>query len=856
MPMGLPLLAVVALAWQGGDTSAHSRGSAPRDPASPLTVSATRAIRPPVIDGRDDDEVWQHAQPIDQFREFQPVEDGPPRFRTVAKVAYDNHNFYAFIRAYDPHPDSILRLLARRDVRPPTDQLKIIIDSYHDRRTGYEFAVNPAGVKRDYAIYSDQHEDEAWDGVWEVATTVDSLGWTAEFRIPLSQLRYPKAAHHTFGFAVWRDIERYTERVSWPVYRGSRAGLASQLGEVVGLDGLASPRRLEVAPYTVSKNLSVAHDTGGGFGRSQDFTVGADIKYGITSNLTLDATVNPDFGQVEADPAVLNLTAFETFFHERRPFFVEGTGIFRFDVDCSQVNCNGEGLFYSRRIGRAPQLLGTYGVPSSSTATTILGAGKLTGRLPGGLSVGVLEALTQRATGRADTTIEPRTNYSVVRLQQDLQGGQSGVGLLLTGVNRDLDPATDTLLRREAYVAALDGRHRFANNRFEVSGSVDLSRVAGTPQAIAATQRDAVHYYQRPDAGLPYDTTRTVLSGDAEELKFGKIAGRRTNFETSYLRRSPGFEVNDLGFLLRADQQSWNNWLGLHFNDHPNRVFQQAYWNFNWWQYWTGHGMPQERALNTNAHVQLNSRWWVSVGGTGQLGGVFDDRSARGGPAVRRSPGLTTWVEFDGDDRHVFVPGIFFVHWHGDAGHSDYFSTIQQLSIRVSSQFQPSLGVSFTRNVADQQPVGPFTDAAKVVHYTFAHLYQRTLSLTARIDYTLSTVLTLQVYASPFISKGTYTNPRELAAPRAAEYAARYRPFSDTAFTNSLGGFNYKQFNSNVVLRWEYRPGSTLFLVWTQGRQGAVGAMGVHSFAGDIGDLFDLHPANTFLVKASYWLSW
>src|SRR5205807_3344793 len=444
---------------------------------------------------KDDDAVWREAPAITAFREFSPREDGPPRFATAAKVAYDDRNFYAFIRAFDPHPDSILKILARRDVRAPTDQLKIVIDSYHDRRTGYEFAVNPAGVKRDYAIYNDNNEDDAWDGVWEVATTVDSLGWTAEFRIPLSQLRYAHADTNTFGFAVWRDIQRYTERVSWPVYRQSQSGFASQLGDVTGLVGLPAPRRLEVAPYMVTKNVSVP--TSPGFDRSQKLTAGADLKYGLTSNVTLDATVNPDFGQVEADPAVLNLTAFETFFQERRPFFVQGAGIFRFDVNCSAVNdCNtGEGLFYSRRIGRAPQL--DYGDPNPPTATTIDGAAKLTGRLPGGQTVGLLDAVTGREVGSLDRTMEPTTNYAVVRAQQDFRNGESGIGAMITAVNRSLDQWTDGSLRSSAYVGAFDFRHRFLGRRYQISGSFDLSRVAGPPSAIAATQYDPVHYSQR-----------------------------------------------------------------------------------------------------------------------------------------------------------------------------------------------------------------------------------------------------------------------------------------------------------------------------------------------------------------------
>src|SRR5216117_852696 len=389
----LPIAAVI-LTFQG------SSSDVPPTHSPATTAVAQRAMTPPVIDGKDNDEVWRQAQVISMFRQFRPVEDADPTVRTEAKVAYDDRNFYAFVRAFDPHPDSILKLLARRDIRVCCDQIKIVIDSYHDRRTGYEFAVNPAGVKRDYAIYDDNNEDETWDGVWEVATQVDSLGWTAEFRIPLSQLRYAHQASNVFGFGIWRDIDRHGgERVGWPVYRPSRRGFVSQLGDLVGLEGLPAPRRLELAPYAVTKNVPEA-----GFQHNQKFDGGADIKYGITSNITIDATVNPDFGQVDADPSVVNLTSFETFYQERRPFFVEGTGIFSFPVDCSAVNCGPEGLFYSRRIGHDP--------------SRILGAAKISGRLASGLTIGAVEGITKKAdVGGA--TLEPFTNYGVLRLSQD-----------------------------------------------------------------------------------------------------------------------------------------------------------------------------------------------------------------------------------------------------------------------------------------------------------------------------------------------------------------------------------------------------------------------------------------------------
>ena len=834
----MPAIVLFAIALQS--TASGVGGAGPASAAK--QASAVRATSPVVIDGRDDDAVWRQAPAITQFREFRPKEDGDPRYATEAKVAYDDRNLYVFIRAFDPHPDSILKLLARRDVRAATDQLKIMIDSYHDRRNGFEFAVNPAGVKRDYAVYNDNQEDDAWDAVWDVATQVDSLGWTAEFQIPLSQLRYVPRGTNTFGFGIWRDIQRYTERESWPLYRNSQAGISSQLGELTGLVGLPSPRRPEIAPYMLTKNVSVP--TGSAFDRSQKVTGGADLKYGITANLTLDATVNPDFGQVEADPSVLNLTAFETFFQERRPFFVQGAGIFRFDVNCSQVNCNGEGLFYSRRIGRAPQL--GFGDPESPTATTIDGAAKLTGRLPGGQTIGVFDAVTERATGTLGSTTEPTTNYAVVRTQQDFRNGESGVGMMLTAVNRSLDPQTENVLRRSAYVGAVDLRHRFLSGHYQISGSLDLSRVAGTEQAIGRTQRDPVHFYQRTGS---FDSTRTSLSGNAEELLFGKVGGGITRFETSYLRRSQGFEANDLGFLLQADQQSWNTWFGLQAL-HPSSIYQQAFWNFNWWQYWTAAGTPVERAANTNGHVMLKNRWWVHGGVTvGQLGTTFCDRNcSRGGPAVRVDPYLSVQGEADGDGRPAFVPYIWFNYRRGDGGRSERFNGNVQVTYRIASQVNTSLTLRATHNVNDVQPRGPDSTGT---HYRFAHLDQKEVALTGRVDYTLSTTLTLQLYAQPFVSKGTYSNPRELADPNAVAFDDRYQPF---AF--APGGFNDKEFNSTTVLRWEYRPGSTLFVVWTQGRGDYVSLQGPRSLRGDFQDLFGLHPNNTFLVKASYWINW
>ncbi|MBI2538124.1 MAG: hypothetical protein HYW06_14415, partial [Gemmatimonadetes bacterium] len=567
---------------------------------------------------------------------------------------------------------------------------------------------------------------------------------------------------------------------------------------------------------------------------------------------------NPDFGQVEADPAVVNLTAFETFFDERRPFFVEGSGLFRFPVNCFIVNdCStGEGLFYSRRIGRALQLAGRYPTPEAPTATAILGAVKLSGRLPQGLSLGLLDAVTRRVGGAGGATLEPATNYAVLRAQQDLRQGESNVGLLVTAVNRDLDPRSTPYLRRQAYVGAVDFRHRFPGKRYQLSGEFDVSRVAGSAEVMAATQRDPVHYYQRSDGGLPYDPARTALDGYAGEIRFAKFGGERTRFETAYGRRSAGFEINDLGYLRRADEQNWSSWFNLRWT-RPAAFYQQAYWNFNWWQHWTTGGLPIERAFNSNTHIQFNSRWWIHFGGTiGRLGGVFCDRCARGGPAVRTDPVISLWGGTNADDRRPLIPNLWFNYAREDGGRTRFFNLSPGVRARASTRFSSWLGVSFSWNRRDTQWYGNVTDSVGTPHYTFAHLEQRTASLTWRGDYTFTPDLTLQVYAQPFVSQGTYGDVRELADPRAPTYDDRYQPYGDPAVAGNPGGFNFKQFRSNVVLRWEYQPGSTLFLVWAQGRGASAPTEGSGSLAGDFGELFRLRADNTFLVKASYWINW
>ena len=699
------------------------------------------------------------------------------------------------------------------------------------------------------SIDNDGNEDSSWDGVWDVATSIDDKGWTAEYRIPLSQLRFPKAATHTFGFSIWRDVGRSSVRMSWPVFRRTKPGMVSQFGELSGLDGIGTPRRLEVTPYTVGKDLSQSR-TDGTFGRSSLMTVGADVKYGLTSNLTVDATINPDFGQVEADPSVLNLTAFETFLQERRPFFLEGAGIFRYDLDCNNNVCSG--LFYSRRLGRSPQLAGLYGDAGTKQNTNILAATKLTGRLASGLSVGVLDAATERVTGPLNQTVEPQTNYFVGRLKQDYNNGNSGVGLMVTATNRSLDSWSRDSLRSAGYALGLDGRHRFGGNNYEVSGYFAASQVDGTAAAIAATQRSSVHGYQRPDASLGFDSTRTSLSGYTAQVGVSKNGGDITRFWTGVKRTSPGFEINDAGFLTRADIQSYSNWFQLAYNK-PTTWYRKMFVNFNQWTNWNTGGMLTDMGGNINAHAQLTNQWWGHFGyNLNNVGAIYDDRAARGGPAVRRLFNKSFWAGVETDQRWRAAPNLFVNGQFKDASGSWNYEIDQSTAIRVSDRLQLNLGASFFRGVNDAQWNGNF-DTLGVKHYTFARLDQKLSSLTTRLDFTATPTLTLQLYASPFITSGSYTNWRELNNPRADNYKDRFKPFT---LEGDPAGFNFKQFRSNTVVRWEYRPGSTIFLVWAQGRTQDGMDIGTFDMRRDANNLFRQRPDNTFLIKSSYWFNW
>lgn len=852
----LPFVAVTTASAQGPVRRVATAASSPvrgatesRGVPMPAPVpSPSRALKAPSIDGRDTDDIWRTATPIDGFRQWEPTEDGDPSFRTEARFAYDAHNLYVFVRMTDPHPDSLLSVLQRRDGMALSDDIILGVDSYNDRRTGYMFRLTPAGTMSDGYVFNDGEEDWGWNAVWEGAAQVDSTGWTAEYRIPLSQLRYVPSGDNTFGLLLMRRIARKGERVSWPLFRRSKTGMVSQWAPMPGFAGLSAPRRMELLPYSVAKYG--ASPRGDGSPRNAaNSQVGADIKLGLTSNVTLDAAVNPDFGQVEADPGVLNLSAFEQFFAERRPFFLEGSGIFRYDIDCNDGECTG--LFYSRRIGRSPQLRGAYGDAASPLQSRIVGAAKVTGRLGNGLSVGLIDAVTERAQGTQLRTIEPQTNYAVMRLQQDLRGGNSGIGLMVTNTARQTDAWTRDFLRDNAWTGGLDARHRFAKNRWQLSGQLSGSRVGGTAQAIALTQRSNVHLYQRPDAEhLSFDSTRTSLSGWYTGASLDKQGGGLVRLNSSVWYMTPGYEINDVGFRTRADEMGASFWMGLR-PVKPVGMFRRANLNFNGWGSANTSGLRLGNGGNVNGWGEFKNFWSANGGiGVNNVVSSYSDRDARGGPAVFLPARFNVWANLEGDSRKSISPWFSLNGGRRFDGVGSNWSTGVGANVRMGSQFNGSLNVSYSRNINDQQWNGNFEDGG-ITSYTFARLYQATSSVTARMNYTITPTLSVESYLQPFVSTGEYTDWRALADGRSSNNSARFRPYT---VRGAPEGFRFGQLRTNNVVRWEYRPGSTLFFVWTQGRDAGDDGSNGYGVGPAYSQIFSQRPNNVFLVKASYWL--
>jgi hypothetical protein len=849
------------------------------------SLRAEPVDQPLVLDGRLDDPSWARAPVATDFVEQGPRPGILPHFRTEARVLYDDEALYVGVRAYDDHPDSIVAPYLRRDDESRSDWIFVEIDSRHDRRTGFGFGVNPRGVQVDATFDQFINYDNAWDGVWEAVPRIDSLGWCVEYRIPFSQLAWAAVpgAPLAFGLNVYRKTARTGESSDWSPRLPVWADLVSHFNDVTDI---ASPRRaerIELVPYSAAKTSfapAAAEDPLSKATTSSAYA-GIDVRARLAPGFTATAAIRPDFGQVEADPSQVNLTTFETFFPEQRPFFVQGESQFAFDLSLpftSRDNSfESDQPFYSRRIGRPP-----HGTPPAEasfaevpSSTTLLGAMKLSGRTASGWSLGAMSAVTDRADARyvdgggvpLTSPVEPVSGYGVIRVARQSSDGGSSIGGMMTAVRRwDMPVSLDGQMTRGAFVAGGDIRRRFGDGNWEVSGFALGSRVEGSSEAITRILHGPGHFYQRPDAShLRDDTTRSSAAGIAAQARLARIGGA-VRFGVAGHLISPAFEINDLGFQRNADWLVATGWLSW-----------ERYPRGGWLRHWIagsnriGAGWSlggERRAEVVNAYVNLDlRRYW---GGTLDVTREFPALATellRGGPALLL-PSRTRFAEslYSDTRRPVQLTLAADQSREGGSGsHSLSFSPA--VAWRATDRFAISVGPEYANSVNGWQYV---TQASG--HYVMARLEATTLSLVARADFAFSRKMTLQLYAEPFLSVGRYREFKEVRTPRAPRPADRVVAFgpdrialdgasrryvvdtdgdrtADVSFDDP--DFNLGEFNLNLVWRWEYRPGSTLFLVWTQSRE-VPGTEGSLDVGRDLGALFNGPGSNVLLAKVSW----
>jgi hypothetical protein len=842
------------------------------------------------IDGMLDEPAWQSAESVSGFIQRAPNPGDPATERTEVRVLYDESAIYIGARMYDTHPDSVVSALFRRDSQGYSDWFIVAIDSYNDNRTAFVFAVNPRGVRGDFLIYNDNNEDWSWDAVWEAAAQTDDKGWTAEIRIPLSQLRYNGDAGHgddgrSWGVNFAREIARKGEMSFWSPTPPEASGFVSRFGRVHSLKELPQTRRLEFLPYASAQLDRAPGDAANPFYSRNDpgYNLGADIKYGIGSNLTLTATLNPDFGQVELDPAVVNLTAFETFFPERRPFFLEGSEIFSFGYNSNVQMGNEPRILHTRRIGRTPRgrAPGSAIYAENLSQTPIAGAVKLSGKTSSGWSVGVLNALTSEQTLRYTTdgdaiesvVAEPLTNYTVARVQRDLRGGQTVAGAMFNSLIRDSgSPVLEQMLSRSAFSGGVDMDHSWSDRKYRINGLLAGSHITGDPAAMERFQRSSARYYQRPDAGhLQTDPGREHLSGTYADLMFSSLTRHwMVQFRGSHI--SPGFEVNDMGFQPAADRRTIT---GVISRQEPSPMW--IFRNFNTWVFgagsWNTAGDPLSNFIGVGGYFNFTNFWTANF----NLMNGFrarDDRLTRGGPLAGQ-PSDKRLEFFMGTDPRkdlrispsVSLRSTELGEYRRTLRTSVRYRPNEAATITVTPEWSRNFNATqYITRVADERAAATFGS-----RYVFADLHQTTVSASIRVEWTFTPDLSLQLFAQPFVSAGEFSSFKELSSPGSLRYdvygtdkgAAVFLPDENLYRIDPEGDgtgefevdnpdFNIRSLRGNAVVRWEFRPGSTLFLVWQQTRDSRE-ATGVFDPGHDFGELFRSPASHTFLVKFSYW---
>lgn len=836
----------------------------------------------PVIDGKLDDNAWESVDWGSGFIQVEPNEGQKPSQDTAFKIIYDEKNLYVAIRAFDTEPGKIEKRLSRRD-NASGDVVAIQFDSLCDRRTAFSFEISAAGVKEDELITENgMNFDDDWNPIWYTRTRIDDKGWTVEIKIPFDQLRFSKMDSHLWGLEVSRRIFRKDEASRWQFIPVNSPGYVHLFGELHGIDGIKGKREAELSPYTVGKYETFEKEEGNPFatGNAAALTGGLDGKIGVSSNLTLDFTINPDFGQVEADPSEVNLSVFETYFSEKRPFFIEGSNILKFQITGGDGGFAMDNLFYSRRIGRVPHYEpdlrdGEYiDFPDS---TRIIGAFKLSGKTKKGISIAILDSVTAREEAELDfsgerrfETVEPFTNYFVMRLQKDYRAGDTRIGGMFTATNRSIHESYLDFLHREAYTGGIDFVHNWKQKTYYVIFRAIFSHVRGSKEAIAETQLSSRRYYQRPDAGyLDFDPNRTSLTGHGGTISLGREGTGHVMYSGGVTWRSPGLELNDVGYLRSANQIMQWFWLGYRIWK-PFSIFRSVHLNLNQYQGWDFGQNRLFNGMNINLNAYLKNYWSIGMGVEANFRGL-SNTELRGGPALATPGGYFSWFFIGSDYRKKFNVEL---DGHLQHGEKDSFSG-KEISIELNYRPIQSLSIELEPSINWGETELQYVDTldyGQDTRYLFAYLDQKTVAIEIRLDFSLTPDLSIQYYGQPFISAGKYSRFKRIIEPRAKNYSDRFQVFPGSQvgydaenemynfdengdglvdYSVAQPDFNFRQFRSNLVIRWEFKPGSTLYLVWSQGRTGFE-QIGDFSFRRDWRGLFDVAPYNVFLVKFTY----
>ena len=804
------------------------------------------------IDGIPDDPAWDTVEWSGDFIQFQPNEKVPPSQQTRFKIIYDDKFIYFAFQCLDTHPDSIVRRLGRRDDFPG-DWILIAIDSYHDLRTAFSFTLSASGVRGDEFISGNgDNSDDSWNPIWFGKTQTDAKGWTAEMKIPFSQLRFGNETDKIWGFQVVRKLFRKEERSIWQFIPRSYAGWVSGFGEILGLKDIKPQKQIEIAPYVVAQTQKYKKTDGNPFATGADSKInfGVDGKVAVTSNMILDFTINPDFGQVEADPSQVRIDGFQNFFSEKRPFFIESRNLFDYQITGSQAggNYDSDLLFYSRRIGSSPH--GSPNLANSEYAnipdnTAILGAAKFSGKTKNGWSIGILESVTQRENATIDNIgvrrselVEPLTSYFVGRTLKDFDKGNTVLGAVFTAVNRE--KGLGDILNHSAFSGGLDFFHSWKNNAWYYRGNIILSHLDGSRQSIYNTQTAFEHLFQRPNiTEAKLDTSLTSLTGTGGTFRLGKSGGKQGKKgqlwqgETGFTWRSPQLELNDIGFMQTSNEINHFTWVSMEFQK-PFSIFNNWRLNYNHWGRWDFSGQLLYQAVNLNSNALFKNNWRGGAGATINTYEVSNN-ALRGGSSIRRPAGIGQWAFVQGDKRKKIYLNLYFENNFG------FENTVKSNNINASVTIQPvnnfniNIGTEYSYYWRKQDQFVSNVIVNNLTRSIVSEVSQKTLNFTLRLNYNVTPELSIQYYGQPFITRPVYQNFAYVTDPLNSNYDQRFHRFSNNeirfdginyivnesgdsknSYSFSKPDFNFVQFRSNLVLRWEYRSGSEFYLVWSQ----------------------------------------